>query len=139
VKGIHVSRMTTWYDVVGSTSLSPCNVEIIIRWRNPMLDLAKVEMMLLYSSVLKIAWDPGKFNVLMSEVAYEFCWRIPHGACIHIVAESYDLAVNEIRWRMLCTFHRLLNFVFDRGKTRGMRIDVRYRKWDAIRGALQGR
>ncbi|MCH82420.1 pentatricopeptide repeat-containing protein, partial [Trifolium medium] len=34
-------------------------------------------------------------------------------------------AVNEVCWRMLSTFHRLLNFVFDRGKTPGMRIDVR--------------
>jgi hypothetical protein len=131
--------MTTWYDVLGSGSLFPCNVEIIIRWRNPMLDLAKVEMMLLYSSVLRQAWDPGKFNVFMSEAAHEFCWRISHGACIHIVAEPYDLAVNEVHWRMLSTFHRLLNFVFDRVKSRGMQIDVRYQMWDAITGPFQGR
>ncbi|PNY15190.1 mitochondrial GTPase 1-like protein [Trifolium pratense] len=58
--------------------------------------LAKVKMMLLYSSVLRIAWDPGKFNVFMSKAAYDFCWRIffiSHGACIHIVVEPYDLAL----------------------------------------------
>jgi hypothetical protein len=139
VKGIHVSRMAIGHDVVGSGSLFLCNVEIIIRWRYPMLDLAKVKMMLLYSSVLRIAWDPGKFNVFMFEAAYESYWRISHGACIHMAAEPYDLAVNEVHWRMLSTVNQLLNFVFDRGKTRGMRIDVKYRKWDAIRGPLQGR
>jgi hypothetical protein len=41
-------------------------VEIIVRWRNPMLDLARVKMMLLYSSFFRIAWDPGKFNGFMS-------------------------------------------------------------------------
>jgi hypothetical protein len=179
-KGIHVSRMTIGYDVVGSSSFFPCNVEIIIIWRNPMLDFAKLKMMLLYSSVLRIAWDPGKFNVFMSEAAYEFCWRISHGASIHSVAEPYDLAswntviwgyesnrnfvlpfnamswhssflvkqqysiefnfpmvvaaVNEVGRRMLSTFHQLLNFVFVRGKTQGMRIDVRNQKWDAITG-----
>jgi hypothetical protein len=180
VKGIHVSRMTIGYDVVGSGSFFQCNMEIIIRWRNPMLDFAKVKMMLLYSSVLRIAWDLGKFNVFMSEAAYEFCWRISHGDGIHIVAEPYDLAswntviwryesnrnfvlpfnmmswhssflvkqqysiefnfpmvvaaVNEVGRRMLSTFHQLLNFVFVRGKTQGMRIDVRNQKWDAITG-----
>ncbi|MCI42499.1 putative transmembrane protein, partial [Trifolium medium] len=48
-------------------------------------------------------------------------------------------AVNEVRWRMLPTFHRLLNFVFDRGKTLGMRIDVRYQQLDAITRPLQGK
>ncbi|PNX73580.1 hypothetical protein L195_g029482 [Trifolium pratense] len=135
--------------------------------------LAKVKMMLLYSSVLRIAWDLGKFNGFLSKAAYEFCWRIvfiSHGACIHIVVEPYDLALwntviwgyvsernfvhpfnmiswhssflvkqqyliefnfpmvvaadTEVCWRMFFIFHRLLNFVFDRGKLDGGKIST---------------
>ncbi|CAJ2655860.1 unnamed protein product [Trifolium pratense] len=69
---------------------------------DPYYALAKVEMMFLYSSVLRIAWDPGKFNVFLAKAAYEFCWRIvfiSHGACIRIVVEPYDLALwNTVIW-----------------------------------------
>jgi hypothetical protein len=141
---------------------------------------------LLYSSLLTRQWDPGKFNVLMSVAAYEFCRRIAfisHGDGIHIVAQPYDhawwntmiwgygiqgnlvlsfivmswhssflvreqdslegnfpmvvVAVNKVCWGMLSTFYGLHNFVFDRGKTRRMGIDVRYHKWDTIKGTLQ--
>jgi hypothetical protein len=47
-------------------------------------------------------------------------------------------AVNKVCWGLLSTFHGLLNFVFDRGKTRGVRIGVRYQKWDVLTGPLQG-
>ncbi|CAJ2648470.1 unnamed protein product [Trifolium pratense] len=69
---------------------------------DPYYALAKVKMMFLYSSVLRIAWDPGKFNVFLSKAAYEFCWRIvfiSHGACIRIVVEPCDLALwNTVIW-----------------------------------------
>ncbi|KAK2436499.1 hypothetical protein QL285_021491 [Trifolium repens] len=60
------------------------------------------EIISLYSSVLSRQWDPGKFNVLMSVAAYEFCRRIvfiSHGDGIHIVAEPYELALwNTMIW-----------------------------------------
>jgi hypothetical protein len=102
VKRIHVSRMIIGYDVVISASLFVRNVAIIIRWRKLRLDLAKWKILLLYSSVLRIAWDPGKSNVCLSKAAYEFYWRfvfISHGACIRFVVEPYDLALwNTVIW-----------------------------------------
>jgi hypothetical protein len=62
------------------------------------------EIVSLYSSVLSRQWDPGKFNVLMSVAAYEFCRRIvfiSHRDGIHIVAEPYELALwNTMIWGM---------------------------------------
>jgi hypothetical protein len=99
-KGQFVSRMITEYDVVVSGSLFVCNVAVIIRWRGSGPSLAKGKIMLLYLSVLRITWDPGKVNFPMATTTCEYCWN------------------------GLIIFHGWPNFVFDRGKLDGCKIST---------------